>query len=603
MSIHGSVEGERWTPDAHDMERDVRLLLHRVRKPQELAANPLARTICAALGFSDPVAAIRKVVDEAFAGESHDDVAMRNLVLRCDIDGSLSLAEACRAFAYSRRHFQRYRAQAVGTIARFISQLLDPSFESAPGVHPLEGLADVVADRDPRTASRIYALERDPLPTKSELQYLRSRVRAGDVLSVDDAAAFTRIPETLALAVAAQSQEIAGQPAEVTELLSRLHYEAARANVPFDAVTCFELEWLRYLQAAHRSDARAQEASARALIRFAQEKPSLRPRAVLAAAKASIHLGHIHDALETVRACALTAHQERNVERLATATLLRGFVEFLSNDLDAAANYATAAAYALEGIPALALIAHATAGRAKLLAQRAWSQPDASRQPRTAWSRIAVELVHARQLAWGDALGEAAALARSGYHLARQLNYTGLVAYAAATLAACAQPNDPTEAARWRTIAYAEFARTGDHVLGVDLFVMPTLPMPLELEDDLINVLLERLSIAVPQLASDGPEQQHTVRECLMNVCAFALGIETNPSALSDAIETLNASNSALAHYFEKTSASIESMLASNLSVLVRPAIRPTVARRLSEAMHLLETHVHPGAKRAFPVG
>lgn len=599
MSIRGSVEGGRFAPDAHDMERDIRLLLHRVRKPAELAANPLAQSIAAALGFSDPVVAIRKVVDEAFAGESHDDVAMRSLVLRCDIDGSLSLSEACRAFAYSRRHFQRYRAQAVGTIARFVTQLLDPSHATNSIVHPLEGLADVVADHDPRAAAQIYALETGPLPAKSELTYLRSRVRAGEQLSANDVQSFSRIKDTLALAIAAQSQEIAGNANDVTDLLSRLHYQASHASAPFDTATCFELEWLRFLQATHRSDTRALDASARALSRFAQEKPSLRPRALLAAAQASVHLGLLHDALDTVRAVTLTTYQERNVERLAAATLLRAKIELCANDAEQASAFATGAAYALDGFAAASLVAHATAGRARLLARKPWTPPDLSQHPRTAWSRLLVEAVHARHLFAAGDVDAATVRATSAYQLTRQLGYTGLVAYCAATLAACARERgDVDEANRLRVAGYAEFARTGDHLAAFDLF-----PAPVAFNDDLLEVVLERLAVTVPQLASDNPDQHRAVRACVERLCAYALGPDAHIADFDDVADTLNASNSALAHYFEKTSASIESMLAPNLTALVRPADRATVLRRLSEAMHVLETRVHPGAKRAFPVG
>src|SRR5512146_1678140 len=195
-SIHGVVEASVGDlPEQRESEKDVRLLLHRVRKPEQLSHYPLAQALCSALGFSDPVAAIRKVVDEAFPGESGDDAVLRNLVVKCDIEGSLTLEEACNQFAYSRRHFQRYRAQAIAAIARYIKRLLDPSFTEGPILHPLEGLADVVADRDPAAATRIYNLVRHPIQAKGELQHLQARVSAGEDINESDLQRFAKIPE------------------------------------------------------------------------------------------------------------------------------------------------------------------------------------------------------------------------------------------------------------------------------------------------------------------------------------------------------------------------------------------------------------------------
>jgi hypothetical protein len=105
-----------------EAERTVRLLLHRARKPDELARFPLALALCAVFRCSDPPVALRRLVEDALP--SHEDGTLRDLILQCDIDGLMTLREACARFAYSRRHFQRFRARAVSMIARRAATLV-----------------------------------------------------------------------------------------------------------------------------------------------------------------------------------------------------------------------------------------------------------------------------------------------------------------------------------------------------------------------------------------------------------------------------------------------------------------------------------------------
>lgn len=105
-----------------EAERTVRLLLHRARKPAELANFPLVFTLCSVVDCDEPALALRNVVESALRSER--DVLLREIVLRCDIEGELSLREACSRYAVSRRHFQRYRARAVTAIAERIRNLI-----------------------------------------------------------------------------------------------------------------------------------------------------------------------------------------------------------------------------------------------------------------------------------------------------------------------------------------------------------------------------------------------------------------------------------------------------------------------------------------------
>ena len=107
--------------DPTEAARTVRLILHRARKPAELSRFPLALALCVIFECPDPPTALRIAVEDALADREE---MLREIILGCDIDGRMTLREACERFAVSRRHFQRYRARAVRAIADRIRELV-----------------------------------------------------------------------------------------------------------------------------------------------------------------------------------------------------------------------------------------------------------------------------------------------------------------------------------------------------------------------------------------------------------------------------------------------------------------------------------------------
>ena len=105
------------------MERQVLRLLHRARKPGALAA------------MSVPVGALEQIVNDALAGDDARTVNLRRAIFEADFKRTATNAELARRSGVSLRHFQRWRAEAVASIAR----------------HAAGSLGSIQAPRPPRT--------------------------------------------------------------------------------------------------------------------------------------------------------------------------------------------------------------------------------------------------------------------------------------------------------------------------------------------------------------------------------------------------------------------------------------------------------------------
>jgi hypothetical protein len=93
------------------MERQVLRLLHRVRNPDALAA------------MSIRVGALEQIVNEALPGDDARTEKLRAAIFEVDFKRTATNAELARQNGVSLRHFQRWRAEAVASIARHAGPL------------------------------------------------------------------------------------------------------------------------------------------------------------------------------------------------------------------------------------------------------------------------------------------------------------------------------------------------------------------------------------------------------------------------------------------------------------------------------------------------
>jgi hypothetical protein len=103
-------------PDA-----DVRRLLRLLRRPYLLEREPLALRARTALGTASCRDALLLLVDRAF-GDIRDTQRLREIILRCDVEGQKARGVAA-SMHLSLRQFFRHRAEAIDALALSFERL------------------------------------------------------------------------------------------------------------------------------------------------------------------------------------------------------------------------------------------------------------------------------------------------------------------------------------------------------------------------------------------------------------------------------------------------------------------------------------------------
>jgi hypothetical protein len=105
-------------------EQDVRRLLNTLRRPEAVLRDPLGRLVCELTNSRTAHEAVRKLVERAFFNRGHYSMRLAQLVVRCDLDGTLSHEGVAAEMGVSPRQFYRYRTSAVQVLAYEINSLL-----------------------------------------------------------------------------------------------------------------------------------------------------------------------------------------------------------------------------------------------------------------------------------------------------------------------------------------------------------------------------------------------------------------------------------------------------------------------------------------------
>lgn len=136
-------------------EREVRRLLNALRRPDVAQADPLGRLLCDLLGVASPIEAVTRLIGATFARQGPHGARLGQLLMKCDVEGTLSQAGVASEMGLSLRQFFRYRARAIRLLSDRIRGLL-----GEPGRTPdsLRTLAELVAETSPNTAMAIYDL-------------------------------------------------------------------------------------------------------------------------------------------------------------------------------------------------------------------------------------------------------------------------------------------------------------------------------------------------------------------------------------------------------------------------------------------------------------
>lgn len=105
-------------------EQDVRRLLNSLRRPDRVRRDPLGRLICDLTQSRTAHEAVGKLVERTFYSCGEGGVRLARLVVRCDLDGTISHEGVAAELGLSPRQFYRYRTRAVQMLADEIRGLM-----------------------------------------------------------------------------------------------------------------------------------------------------------------------------------------------------------------------------------------------------------------------------------------------------------------------------------------------------------------------------------------------------------------------------------------------------------------------------------------------
>ncbi len=472
--------------------REIRRLLRSASRPQRVALDPLARALAQALAIETPIAAIRRVVDDAFEGQGQNGKRLHDLIVACDLDCTQTQAEAAAAMHLSTRQFFRQRADAISAIASHIRALLAPALEPD---RPLAALAELVGESEPEAAARIYDILDASGESPAPLARMRASLDAG--ISVDPSLDGDLRTSIMTTVLAARSREAAGERSAARALLANAECRVVELPaLEADAVR-FEIQAMHCLRARHEARAIDLAVHASQARDLAGDERAAVARATVLESEAALASGNVVAAEGFLNLAQQASYLSRDGRALGTAVLQHAQLAFLRSDYRKAEDYATAAGFASRHQPAEAILASIVAGRARLALAKRWTLEERfAQRSSTSWERVSADVLGARHLLLGGNHGLAAERSERALATAADQEYHGVWVQAAATLGACAGiTGDVVNEQRWYRAALKRFAELGDALVGHDLFAMPGARGrdlgPLALDDELIDLIDE----------------------------------------------------------------------------------------------------------------
>ena len=133
-------------------EHGVRRLLNVLRRPELAPNDPTAKLVCELTDSRTPHEAVRKLVERAFSGCGHTGVRLAQLVVRCDLDGTLSHEGVAAELGLSPRQFYRYRTRAVQMLAAEIRRLVTGADDLDEVIGAFERIVEQLKERKEKSA-------------------------------------------------------------------------------------------------------------------------------------------------------------------------------------------------------------------------------------------------------------------------------------------------------------------------------------------------------------------------------------------------------------------------------------------------------------------
>jgi hypothetical protein len=574
------------------IEADVRRLLRRATNPFLLASCPLAQALCEATAIPNPQSALRHAIDGAF-GQGLREPRLRQMLLSAIEDGEGRVTNPNR-FEVSKRHLQRRRAKAVAILALHIRRLIGlPELatieeENEAAADPLETIAELVSSIEPATASQLLRLNGPHSAADAGMLAIRERVDVG--ADVDEIAGEFNgaIAAPLVAVLSAQAKEISGRQNEAAQELWPLFGRFGRDSVETPDMR-FELEWLAFLRARHRGDARRMERVARSLKRLALNRASWLLRALAAQAEAKIRCGLLREADELLDEIDRRGLRNFAILDLACSSALRSEVLLQQGDDASAERLATGSYLVLRGRHIAASRCQTTIARARLRMGKAWSYAERpSGTSECAWDNLSLAVESARHsMAAGDGCG-GARIAQDVYKIAMCRRYEGVAARAAAAVAFAFEPATP-ERREWSARALSHLLVARDRSISCDLF-----PFEAECnESALFNLIYQALLTAIPQLRIRSDSPAGAARSFLRDLYHYVVGMPSTRE-FDESIRRLDVSAPAFAQYLRYFADDAFDIFEPLIQAIVAMDQRADAERRLGLAMRAVAMLIQP---------
>ena len=351
----------------------------------------------------------------------------------------------------------------------------------------------------------------------------------------------------------------------------------------------FEREHAAFLRARDRGVALEMRAIAGSMLRLA-ESTAAHSLALAYRTETNVRLGKRNEAIEQLSRLSLS-----------TRLLCHAELALLSGDMAGARANAQEALRAAsadrERFRCLVLLSQAAA-----FSSVGCRLPDVRRLPLCSWERAAIETAQARFLVDQRKWEAAEKLARSALRRAELLGYQEPAARSAAVLhAISAAHGDKSAALRWRARAVQFLLPTQDRIAASGLFLGNAYGQWWQMDDLLNAALYERLRVVVPQMHAESARQRDAVCALLAAILDSAAMVCGDSAELARAILLVVRSDSALAHYAEKSREAICEMLALAVTALTGLPWNDAF-ERIREILDARMMELRPGMQREIAV-
>ena len=380
--------------------QEIRKLLSLLGKPNALESFPLAVQLKGALGCASAREAVLAVIERAFEVRTPLNDALRDSVLRCDLEGNKSLGAAA-ALNVSPRTLFRWRAAAIKAIASAVDQTLQAADSPARFKY---AIARMIAPLESVTAAHLLEIEAATMGGRAAYDAICADLRNGREVSAALLDRCTDHWRLLAQLEIARAKLVHGNPADYETLRSHIRSALDRVQgVDYERVE-FELAYTDRLNAIRVCDVAASGIATRRMSETAGSDPSLVTLALVCEAEQACDEGDLARASSVLRKLESLCVRSGDFRGTARTSHVAAILQFLRGRYAEAIELANATTAALKQVePEFAACSAGNAGRSALFVGQPWKRPLdlCSRFPESYVTGY-VDAVWARHLALSD---------------------------------------------------------------------------------------------------------------------------------------------------------------------------------------------------------